>query len=117
MLPTFAFAAVLSAIQIGADSSLATPGRIPLGALLYGVVGLAIGTYFTRGDMSAYWPEINAQWNAIYTLLVPLVWFLAGRRASYSVKAMGGLWDGGHRRRACKLVCYLLLSLWLLCIV
>lgn len=90
MLPPFAFAAVLSGMQLVSDMSLGTPRYVPAGAAGYTLIGLAIGAYFTRGDMSRFWPEINAQWNAIYSLLVPTIWLITGRRTEYLPRKWAG---------------------------
>lgn len=90
MLPPFAFAAALSGIQLVSDMSLGTPRYVPAGVAGYALLGLAIGAYFTRGNMSGFWPEINAQWNAIYSLLVPAIWLVTGRRTEYSLRQWAG---------------------------
>lgn len=77
-------ASLLSLIQLGADNAL-TLRYTAAGIALYAAVGASIALAFSRSDLAPYWPEINAQWNAIYTILVPVVWLLTGRRDSYTM--------------------------------
>lgn len=82
-------ASLLSLIQLGADNAL-TLQYSAVGVVLYAAVGGCISLAFGRADLAPYWPEINAQWNAIYTILVPIVWLLTGRRDSYTAAQYAG---------------------------
>jgi len=76
-------AVILSGVQLVSDMALSAGLPVITGIAGYGAIGALIAYGMRSGAGGLLWAQVNARWNAIYTVLVPAVWLLRGK-ATYS---------------------------------